>query len=107
MRDHATTRQHESYSAQGSPAVCNRAITFVPMTRHCARPGCSESAAATLTYDYSGGTAWMDKLAPEPHPMSHDLCTGHADRLSVPRGWRLEDRRVVESLTPWSALAAS
>jgi hypothetical protein len=25
--------------------------------------------------------------------MTHDLCTRHADRLSVPHGWRLEDRR--------------
>ena len=27
--------------------------------------------------------------------MTHDLCDAHADRLSVPRGWQLEDRRIV------------
>jgi hypothetical protein len=30
--------------------------------------------------------------------MTHDLCERHADGLSVPRGWRLEDRRIVEPL---------
>jgi hypothetical protein len=30
--------------------------------------------------------------------MTHDLCDRHAASLSVPRGWRLEDRRVVEQL---------
>jgi hypothetical protein len=30
--------------------------------------------------------------------MTHDLCDQHADGLVVPRGWQLEDRRVVEPL---------
>jgi len=37
---------------------------------------------------------WLESLSPEPHPMTHDLCDRHADRLSVPNGWRLEDRRL-------------
>jgi hypothetical protein len=49
-------------------------------------------------YDYGNRSAWVDGLSPEPHPMTHDLCDRHADNLSVPRGWRLEDRRVVEPL---------
>lgn len=61
--------------------------------RSCARPGCNESAAATLTYDYGGRTAWLDHAAPEGHPMSHDLCAAHADGLKVPMGWSLQDRR--------------
>jgi hypothetical protein len=68
------------------------------MTRHCARPGCNAEANATLTYDYGNGAAWVDRLSDEPHPMTHDMCERHADALSVPRGWRLEDRRVVEPL---------
>lgn len=68
------------------------------MTRQCARPGCSQSAAATLTYHYRGQAAWLDRLAPEPHPMTHDLCPAHAERLSVPQGWGLEDRRMVTPL---------
>jgi len=65
------------------------------MTRRCARPGCGQPAAATLTYDYNGQAAWLERLSPEPHPMTHDQCEAHADRLSVPQGWRLEDRRIV------------
>jgi hypothetical protein len=67
-------------------------------SRHCARPGCGQPATATLTYDYRGQAAWLERLSPEAHPMTHDLCDAHADRLSVPLGWRLEDRRVVSPL---------
>ena len=63
------------------------------MSRVCARPGCTEPALATLTYDYQARTGWLDGLAPERHPMSYDLCAGHAGALTVPRGWQLEDRR--------------
>lgn len=63
------------------------------MQRHCARPGCTSTATATLTYDYAGGTVWLDHLSAEAHPMTHDMCTRHADSLGVPRGWLLQDRR--------------
>jgi len=68
------------------------------MSRTCARPGCNGAAVATLTYDYANRTAWVERLSHEPHPMTHDLCARHADGLSVPQGWHLEDRRVVEPL---------
>jgi len=68
------------------------------VTRHCARPGCSTTATATLAYDYSNRSAWVDRLSQDPHPMTHDLCDRHVGSLSVPRGWSLEDRRVVEPL---------
>jgi len=68
------------------------------MSRHCARPGCNAAADSTLTFDYGNRSAWLDRLSGEPHPMTHDLCERHADGLSVPRGWRLEDRRSVEPL---------
>ena len=63
------------------------------MTRACARPGCGEAASATFTYDYQARITWLRGLAPQTHPMAYDLCTPHADKLTVPRGWRLEDRR--------------
>ncbi len=63
------------------------------MPRQCARPGCSDTAIATLAYDYSQSTVWLDHLSDEAHPMTHDLCPRHADNLSVPRGWMLRDRR--------------
>jgi hypothetical protein len=63
------------------------------VTRACARPACSEAAAATLTYDYQARVTWLDVLTGDAHPMSYDLCAAHAGTMTVPRGWRLEDRR--------------
>ena len=62
-------------------------------SRTCAKPSCNISASATLTYDYSGQTAWLELLNSEAHPMRYDLCTDHADALRVPMGWALQDRR--------------
>jgi Protein of unknown function (DUF3499) len=63
-------------------------------SRTCAKPGCNTSATATLTYDYSARTAWVERLAAEAHPMRYDLCSDHADALRVPQGWARQDRRV-------------
>jgi len=62
-------------------------------SRRCARPLCEAPAAATLTYDYGTASVRIDPVAPDRHPMDHDLCAHHADHLVVPRGWELEDRR--------------
>lgn len=62
------------------------------MARRCAHPCCGEEAARTLAYDYGSATVWLDQLSDEGHPMTHDLCQLHAERLSVPRGWTLQDR---------------
>lgn len=67
--------------------------TVPPMRRSCSRPACGGVPTATLAYDYAGRTVWVDPLAEESHPMTHDLCARHADRLSVPNGWVLHDRR--------------
>jgi hypothetical protein len=61
--------------------------------RHCSRTGCSEAATATLTYEYAGSVVWLDVLHVERDPHGYDLCTRHADRLGVPNGWELRDRR--------------
>ncbi len=63
------------------------------MSRTCARPGCNRPAAATLSYHYAERTVWLEACHAEPHPANHDLCAAHADRLSPPLGWHLEDRR--------------
>jgi hypothetical protein len=63
------------------------------MRRQCSRPGCAEPASATLSYQYRDAVVWIGDLAPERNPHDYDLCPMHTDRLSVPRGWRLEDRR--------------
>jgi hypothetical protein len=67
------------------------------MNRACARPACGHTATATFVYDYHARTTWLDPLSGERHPMSYDLCPAHADTLTVPRGWRLVDRRVREA----------
>ncbi len=61
--------------------------------RRCARPLCGIEASATLTYDYANASVRIDAASPIGHPMDHDLCADHADRLVVPRGWEMEDRR--------------
>jgi hypothetical protein len=62
-------------------------------SRHCARPGCGGPAAAALSYRYASRTVWLDDLDEELEPGGHHLCEDHADRLRVPMGWALEDRR--------------
>jgi len=47
----------------------------------------------TLTYQYSRSAAWIDNLVKERDPHAYDLCERHGQRLTVPSGWRLEDRR--------------
>jgi len=63
------------------------------MRRRCARPACDQSATVTLSYGYQAATVWLDELAAEGHPMTHDLCGRHAARTVPPRGWKLVDRR--------------
>jgi hypothetical protein len=59
-------------------------------------------ATVTLSYDYEGRVVWLVALTEESHPMVHDLCADHGDRLSVPRGWMLRDERpqVTEQYAP-------
>ena len=64
------------------------------MRRRCARPGCGEAASVTLSYDYKRATVWLEALAAEGHPMTHDLCDRHATRTAPPRGWQLVDQRL-------------
>lgn len=61
-------------------------------SRVCARPDCARTAAAALTFDYAASTVWVDEMG-SSHPSSYDLCAWHADRVTVPHGWRLLDSR--------------
>ncbi len=63
------------------------------MTRQCSRTGCAEPATTTLAYQYARAQVWLDDLTPERDPHRYDLCERHTGTLSVPNGWRLEDRR--------------
>lgn len=62
---------------------------------HCSKPGCSQVGGAVLTYDYTARLAFLDDPS-EAHvvsPHAYVLCISCADRLDVPRGWLLDDRR--------------
>jgi hypothetical protein len=63
------------------------------VVRQCSRTGCAERAAVTLTYHYGRSQVWLDDLTAERDPHAYDLCDRHAERLSVPTGWYLDDRR--------------
>jgi hypothetical protein len=65
------------------------------MARQCSRTGCASPASATLQYQYGQALVWLGDLTLERDPHDYDLCDRHAARLSVPNGWKLEDRRRV------------
>lgn len=46
-----------------------------------------------MSYDYEGQIVWIETLHIEGHPMTHDLCSNHADRSTPPQGWELRDER--------------
>lgn len=72
--------------------MLSAAMDLPAARRRCARPDCALVAAASFSYDYRTRTVWLDDgLAPAPS--HHDLCGGHAERLRVPHGWQLIDRR--------------
>ncbi len=68
------------------------------MRRQCSRSGCAEAAISTLSFQYAQSFVWLDDLSDERDPHSYDLCQRHTVRLSVPNGWRLEDRRARRQL---------
>lgn len=63
------------------------------MTRRCARNGCGHVAIATLSYNYAQRSVWIEHASTEGHPSTYDLCSDHAEQLSVPLGWDLTDVR--------------
>ncbi len=62
------------------------------MDRVCVRPGCDRPARARLAYDTVTCQVWLDQL-PDRSGRAQEICDLHAERLTVPRGWMLSDRR--------------
>lgn len=81
------------FRRSGSARATRAAGTVAGVTRTCAKPGCDRAAVATLAYAYAEGVVWLEDLAPEAHPMVHDMCRMHADTVRVPLGWELRDVR--------------
>ena len=69
-------------------------------SRPCSKVACSAEAVSTLTYVYADSMAVLGPLSRSSEPHSYDLCAKHAERMSVPQGWQLVDRRVVTPLLP-------
>ena len=57
--------------------------------RRCSRTACAQPAVATLTYVYADRAAVVGPLAVHAEPHCYDLCEGHANRLTAPRGWEV------------------
>jgi hypothetical protein len=69
-------------------------------TTLCARPGCSGTATAWLTYDYAAQQVWLDDAPAADQGNQWGLCGPHAGRLRAPKGWEQVDRRSDGPL-PW------
>jgi hypothetical protein len=59
----------------------------------CSRIGCGAVAVATFCFDSRATLVWIDALDPDRGTGAGVLCVQHADALTPPRGWHLQDRR--------------
>lgn len=98
--------QQQGDASAVSTAAPTAVATLPAVSASCSRPACQRSPAATLTYDYGSRVATVDHLAPS-HPMQYDLCAEHTERLSVPNGWSLVDRRTGGSVVELHGRIAS
>ncbi len=63
------------------------------MRRSCERVGCAEPASVAYGIDIGTLIVWLEHASPDaPHHMNL-LCDRHAERLILPRGWSIDDRR--------------
>ena len=62
-------------------------------TTLCGRVGCGEAAIAALLMSPQDTQAWLVALDHDFAPEGVALCANHADRISVPFGWTLQDDR--------------
>ena len=60
----------------------------------CSKPGCGQSGAAILGYDYSERKILLDDPRGEISPHDYAMCLRCVEKLKPPRGWAIEDRRV-------------
>lgn len=80
-----------------------RPVPFRTVTR-CSKPSCSQVASAVLSYDYAGQKAILTDAVGDVDPHYYALCLRCAEKLTPPRGWVVEDRRVA---TPLFTLSSS
>jgi len=63
------------------------------MRRLCERPGCGGVAAVSYGIDNEKLLVWIDSAPALDPARAGSLCRRHADALSVPKGWSIDDRR--------------
>jgi hypothetical protein len=61
--------------------------------QHCERPLCREIATVEYSMNAQALLVTLENFAPVGNERRNCLCMKHADRLSVPRGWSIDDRR--------------
>lgn len=66
------------------------------MSRLCERPGCSAPASVAYGFDTTAAVVWLERLTAENVDTNRvgALCRRHADSLTAPRHWWLDDRRI-------------
>ena len=73
---------------------CRPIATIVGLVRKlCERPGCAGLAEVSYGIDKAQLLVWVDNRAVPERELAGRLCRRHADALSVPRGWTIDDRR--------------
>jgi hypothetical protein len=61
------------------------------MPRLCIRPGCETPGVVAYGIHPAGQLFWLATI--DDPDDAHVLCERHSSRLTVPRGWVLDDRR--------------
>ena len=72
--------------------------------RLCTKTACSNSAAATLTFNYADSTVVLGPMSQRAEPHAHDLCAKHAQQFTAPVGW--EFLQLIEDLNDGDDLLA-
>ena len=80
--------------AHGCPTRPVRTTTVAPMRRLCERPGCTGAADVSYGMDSGALLVWLDNSNVPDREHAGRLCRRHADALTVPKGWTIDDRRV-------------
>ncbi len=68
--------------------------SFYVVRKLCERPGCAAPAEVSYGIDNSALLVWVDNRPIPERELAGRLCRRHADAISVPRGWTIDDRRL-------------
>ena len=82
---------------RGSRTAPGHTLYAGMMARLCERPGCSVPASVAYGFEAARTMVWLAALDPDDVDRARlgSLCRRHADSLTPPRGWWLDDRRVL------------